>query len=114
MPFFFSKVENLEKNQEVFEKIKLSFHAYQGRGQSDRSSADLATFLPEMEIPTLIIVGIDDFICTPSAAEYLHSEIPNSKLLIIENAGHFPWLEQPKQFFEGIRMFLPKLGYHLN
>ena len=111
MPFFFSSIDNLEKNQAVFEQTSLSFHAVQGQGQSDRSSADLATLLPEMEIPTLIIVGIDDFICTPPAALFLHSKIQYSKLLVIENAGHFPWLEEPEQFFAGIRTFLPKLGY---
>lgn len=110
-PFFFSSMANLEKNRDVFEKTTLSFAATQGQGQSDRSSVDPATFLPTMKIPALVIVGDDDFICPPSAAEYLHREIPNSKLLVIENAGHFPWLEQPQQFFDGIQSFLPKLGY---
>lgn len=113
-PFFFSSMANLEKNRDVFEKTSLSFAATQGQGQSDRSSVDLAAFLPVMKIPALVIVGADDFICPPSAAEYLHREIPNSKLLVIENAGHFPWLEEPQQFFEGIRTFVPKLGYHRN
>lgn len=113
-PFFFSSTANLEKNRDVFEKTSLSFAATQGQGQSDRSSVDPAMFLPAMKIPALVIVGDDDFICPPSAAEYLHREIPNSKLLVIENAGHFPWLEQPQEFFDGIRTFLPKLGYHQN
>ncbi len=113
-PFFFSSIANLEKNRDVFEKTSLSFAATQGQSQSDRSSVDPATFLPDMNIPTLVIVGNDDFVCPPSAAEYLHREITNSKLLVIENAGHFPWLEQPEQFFDGIRSFLPKLGYHQN
>lgn len=110
-PFFFSSYANLEKNRDVFESTSLSFAATQGQGQSDRSSVDPAAFLPTMRIPVLVIVGDDDFICPPSAAEYLHREIPNSKLLVVENAGHFPWLEQPQQFFDGIRTFLPKLGY---
>jgi proline iminopeptidase len=114
LPFFFSSLKNLEKNREVFEKMTLSFHATMGRGQSDRSSTGLADLLPGMELPALIIVGEDDFICSPPAAEVLHREIPNSKLLIIENAGHFPWMEQPKQFFSGISAFLPKLGYRKN
>jgi len=113
-PFFFSSIANLEKNRDVFEQTSLSFDATQGQSQSDRSSVDPSTFLPVMKIPTLVIVGNDDFICPPSAAEYLHREIPHSKLLAIENAGHFPWLEQPQQFFDGIRTFLPKLGYHEN
>jgi len=32
MPFFFSSIENLEKNQAVFEQTSLSFHAVQGQG----------------------------------------------------------------------------------
>ena len=112
MPFFFSSMANLEKNRDVFEKTSLSFAATQGQGQSDRASVDLATFLPTMRIPTLVIVGIDDFVCPPCDAEYFHREIPNSKLIVIENAGHFPWLEAPQQFFDGIRTFLPKLNYH--
>jgi proline iminopeptidase len=111
LPFFFASNENLEKNRDVFGKISLSFEAQRGRGQSDQSSADLAVYLPAMKIPTLIVVGSDDFICPPPAAEYLHREIAHSKLLLIENAGHFPWLEQPEQFFGGMQAFLPKLGY---
>ena len=106
LPFFFSSTANLEKNRDVFEKTSLSFHAQRGRGQSDQASADLAAFLPHMKIPTLILVGNDDFICTPSAAEYLHAQIPSSKLLIIKNAGHFPWLEQPEEFFDSIQSFV--------
>jgi pimeloyl-ACP methyl ester carboxylesterase len=67
-----------------------------------------------MMIPTLVVVGNADFVCPRSEAEYLHREIAYSKLLAIENAGHFHWLEQPQQFFDGIRTFLPKLGYHPN
>ena len=111
IPFFFASIENVEKNRDTFEKTTFSFDAQRGRGKSDQSSVDLAAFLPGMRIPTLIIVGNDDFICPPPAAEYFHREIVNSKLLVIENAGHFPWLEQPAQFFGGIQAFLPKLGY---
>ena len=105
-PFFFASFENLEKNRDVFDKLTLSFDAQRGEGLSDRASVDLDLFLPALHIPTLIIVGNDDFICPPSASEYLHRKIAGSRLLIIENAGHFPWLERPAQFFDEIRRFL--------
>ena len=108
LPFFFSSFENIEKNSEVFERTTMSYHASQGQWHSERSSVDLAVRLPEIEVPALIIVGGDDFICPPSAAEFLHSRITQSTLLVIGNAGHFPWLEQPGQFFAGIRTFLKK------
>ena len=110
-PFFFTSIENLEKNRDVFDKLTLSFDAQRGEALSDQSSVDLGAFLPVMRVPTLLVVGNDDFICPPSASEYLHREIACSKLLIIGNAGHFPFLEQPEQFFDGIQTFLSKLGY---
>ena len=111
MPFFFASMENLERNRDVFDTVTLSFDAQRGVGSSDQSSVDFGTFLPVLKIPTLVIVGDDDFICPRSASEYLHREIASSKLLIIGNAGHFPWLERPDQFFGGIQAFLPDSGY---
>jgi proline iminopeptidase len=113
-PFYFYSVENLEKHQEVFERTTMSFDALQGQVYSESASKDLASRLSEIEIPTLIIVGVDDFLCGLSAAQPIHREIPGSKLLVIGKAGHFPWLEQPEKFFGGIRNFLPKLGYDIN
>jgi proline iminopeptidase len=113
-PFFFTSIENLEKNRDVFDSLTVSFDAQRGVGLSDQSSVNLETFLPAMKIPTLVIVGQADFICPPSASEYLHREIARSKLLIVEHSGHFPWLENPEQFFGGIQAFLPKIGYRKN
>ncbi len=66
MPFFFSSVENLRKNQDIFDRTDVSFYARRGRGSSDQTTADLASFYPVMTIPTLIILGSDDFICSQS------------------------------------------------
>ncbi len=109
LPFFFSSIENLEKHKEVFNQTSMSFHAAQGQQYSESMARALVSWLPEMDIPTLIIVGMDDFVCPPSSAQFLHGMIPNSKLIVIEKAGHFPWLEQPEQFFGGINHFLSRL-----
>ena len=109
LPFFFSSIENLEKNRWVFEKTTVSFAAQRGRGISDQTSADLDTFLPATKIPAFIVAGSDDFICSPASSRRLHDEIPGSALLIINKAGHFPWLEQPEVFFGGIRAFVSSL-----
>ncbi len=36
-------------------------------------------------------------------------KICHSQLLIIKNAGHFPWMEQPDKFFGGISDFVAGL-----
>ena len=50
--------------------------------------------LKEIQIPTLIIVGAQDMMTPAKYSQYLHSQIENSKLLVIENAGHSVMLEQ--------------------
>jgi proline iminopeptidase len=106
LPFFFSSYANLEKNLDVFKQTSMSFHAQQGQRISTRPAGSLASRLAALDIPTLIIVGEDDFICSPASARFIHGKINDSTLLVIEKAGHFPWLEQPEAFFEGIRSFL--------
>ncbi len=67
---------------------------------------DLRDPLKQVRAPALIVVGDDDFVCSPFAAKRLHLCLPNSKLLLIEGAGHFPWLEQPDVFFRDVPAFL--------
>jgi hypothetical protein len=49
-------------------------------------------------MPALIVVGDQDFVCSPQTARELHLALPRSKLLLLERTGHFPWLEQPVAF----------------
>ncbi|MEU8656255.1 alpha/beta fold hydrolase [Actinoplanes philippinensis] len=62
-------------------------------------SRNLLPDLPRITAPTLIIVGDDDFQCDPvSQGGRMHAALPASRLEIIEDAGHFPWIEQPEAF----------------
>jgi len=107
----FSSIDNLDKHRDVFDQTSSSFHAHLGQQHSQSSWGDLVSALPRLDTPTLIVAGADDFLYPPSAAQAMHDRIARSKLLMIEHAGHFPWLEQPGPFFEGIRELLPELGY---
>jgi proline iminopeptidase len=62
--------------------------------------------LGEISAPTLILVGKDDFVCPPSQAKIMHEGIPNSKLVVFERSGHFPYIEEPEAFFEAVRGWL--------
>jgi proline iminopeptidase len=55
--------------------------------------------LAKIQVPTAVFEGDSDVITTPLEASRLHSGIANSKLFMIKNAGHFPWLQQPDRFF---------------
>jgi proline iminopeptidase len=57
-------------------------------------------------VPTLVLVGRHDFICSPVQAQIIHEGISRSKLVVFENSGHFPWLEEPDLFFATVTSFL--------
>jgi pimeloyl-ACP methyl ester carboxylesterase len=63
---------------------------------------DLAPRLGEVSAPTLIVVGEDDLVCPPSRAKIMHEGIANSELVVLEESGHLPHVEEPEAFFEAV------------
>ncbi len=64
--------------------------------------------LTKIKVPTLILVGKDDFICPPSQAQCMHEGIPNSELYIFEKCGHYPFYEVPDEFFRVVHEWVQK------
>lgn len=54
--------------------------------------------LEEIEIPTMIVWGFDDWVISAAAALSYHRRIPGSRLEIFEHTGHVPQLERPARF----------------
>ncbi len=67
---------------------------------------DLSLCLPRIKIPTLILWGENDFDTPVSFAERLHFGIVGSELHVIKNAGHYSFLDQPKEFCDRLTSFL--------
>ncbi|MGB8861146.1 MAG: alpha/beta fold hydrolase [Ilumatobacteraceae bacterium] len=57
-------------------------------------------------LPTLIVWGENDDIIPVDHAYTAHEAIPNSRLCIMEDVGHFPHAEAPEQFAEVLTEFL--------
>jgi len=71
----------------------------------DLTDFDFFDALGTISMPTLILYGSTE----PAAeisGEALHDAIPTSELVIIQNAGHFPFIEQPDAFLGAVRGFL--------
>ena len=62
--------------------------------------------LGEIQAPTLVIAGREDFVYPPQHQEELAARIPNATLAIIDRAGHNPHDEQPVEVQRLIRDFL--------
>lgn len=67
--------------------------------------------LAEVAVPTLVIHGSDDKIVPLEGGRVLASGIPNSRLVIVEGAGHVPTMTFPVQVADAINSFFaPQSG----
>ncbi len=62
-----------------------------------RDRPDQSGTLRDFTGAALVLCGRDDALCPVSRHELMHELMPQSRLEIIENAGHLPTLEQPQQ-----------------
>jgi pimeloyl-ACP methyl ester carboxylesterase len=54
--------------------------------------------LEEIEIPVMIVWGMNDWVINAAAALSYHRRIPHSRLEIFEHTGHVPQMERPQRF----------------
>jgi proline iminopeptidase len=67
---------------------------------------DLRAGLEKVKAPVIVIHGKQDPL--ESAGE-VHATFPGSRLVLIDDAGHFPWLEQPEKVYAALDGFLAGL-----
>ncbi|HEX7264940.1 MAG TPA: alpha/beta fold hydrolase [Candidatus Dormibacteraeota bacterium] len=62
--------------------------------------------LGEINVPTLVMAGRDDFLFPPEHQVELATGIPNARLKIIKRAGHNPHEEQTVEVMRAVRDFI--------
>ena len=72
-------------------------------------NTDLTPLLEKINQKTLIIFGENDKETPIYMAKKLHKKIKNSKLLILQNAGHFVYLDKMPEVTYNISLFLNSL-----
>ena len=81
---------------------------FAGRHLLDGSS--VVDRLGEINAPTLVMAGRDDFVFPPDCQEELAAGIPGSRLVLIAGAGHNPQDERPAEVMRTLRAFLTEPG----
>lgn len=74
--------------------------------EKEATTMDLRPRLPDIQVPTLVIVGRHDFITNVAMARELASHIPNSQIRIFEKSGHFAHVEEPEKFCRTVEQFV--------
>jgi pimeloyl-ACP methyl ester carboxylesterase len=62
--------------------------------------------LTRLDVPTHVLWGKRDPIAVPAIAEKLAGEIPGARLSWLEDLGHYPMLESPARWADGVLGFL--------
>ncbi len=75
------------------------------RGMLAQRDARVIESLPNISVPSLVVVGADD---TPfiAASDYMAAKIPGAKKVVIPAAGHASNIDQPEAFNRAILEFL--------
>ena len=78
------------------------------RGMLTQRDARVIELLPDIKVPSLIVVGADD---TPflAASDYMAAKIPGAKKVVIPAAGHAVNIDQPRAFIDTVLPFLNSL-----
>lgn len=99
--------ELVKRIREMMVQTKPEGAAAALRGMAQRQ--DQTPFLNRIVTPTLIIAGREDTITPVADAEAMHQEVRDSRLKIVEGAGHVSNLEKPAEFNEAVLEFLQEL-----
>ena len=74
---------------------------------------DLYPQLKNITAPTLILHGDSDSLPL-DIAQKLHRSIAGSTMIVLNNSGHFPYIETPDEFVRTIRNFMTSAGSKRN
>ena len=88
-------IENADFRQKVFVEYR-------------QNMLRLEPLLPEIQTPALVLWGDTDRLIHVSAARVMHDLLPNSELVVMENMGHVPMIEDPRATVERYGPFIER------
>jgi proline-specific peptidase len=67
---------------------------------------DMRPELARITAPTLVLTGEQDFICGPACAADIAGGVAGAKKVVLEDCGHFTFVEKREAFREAVESFL--------
>lgn len=95
-----------EKAKQRLDSIFFHYETHNYAFSVNQPAYDLTEQLKNIQVPVLVTVGRHDWITPVVASEDIHREVPNSTLVIFENSGHSPHLEENEKYIELVRDFI--------
>jgi 3-oxoadipate enol-lactonase len=67
---------------------------------------DMTSYLPQIKLATLVLVGEEDAISPPQEMEAIAAAMPNSEFVLVPDAGHMTTMENPAAVSTAFREFV--------
>jgi non-heme chloroperoxidase len=72
----------------------------------DQTFRDYRSFLPQIQVPTLVAFGADDKATNPAAGQWIAEAVPGARLRIFDHSSHCPFFEEPDAFNQSLEEFV--------
>jgi len=102
-PLYF---ERFDPDQALELTRRMHLHAETHNALFKDKSYDLRDRLAGIGVPTLVIVGAEDWICPPSQSRLIAERIPGAELFEVQGANHAVHIEANREVIGRIRRFL--------
>ncbi len=101
-------LKSLSRERSTVNHRDASGLARAARGMLTQRDARVIESLPNIKVPSLVVVGADDapFL---AASDYMAAKIPEAKKVVIPAAGHAVNIDQPQAFIDAVLPFLDRL-----
>ncbi|MDQ6617929.1 MAG: alpha/beta hydrolase [Actinomycetota bacterium] len=66
--------------------------------------------LGDITVPALVIVGRHDVVHGPYESTRIASNLPGARLVVLQDSGHLPWLDEPDAFTAAVIDWLDDVG----
>lgn len=97
--------------REQIDSLHFHHETHNAMFSTEHPNMDYTRDLPNLEVPVLVTVGRHDWITPVEYSEQIADLVPDSRLVIFEESGHSPNLDQPEAFEETVREFLTEIGF---
>lgn len=107
MKFYFKHFDaRAEAYQQRTQDLPVHVAPLKAFNEREAATMDLRPGLRSVQTPTLIIVGRHDFITTPAMAQEMARNLPDARLEVFEESGHFAVVEEPEKFYKVVKDFV--------
>jgi non-heme chloroperoxidase len=72
---------------------------------TDQTLRDYREFLPQIDVPTLVLFGEDDKLTSPKAGRYIADRVPGARLQTFPASSHCPFWEESDAFNAAVAAF---------